>query len=189
MNRLLSLIALPLVAGSLGCDMVTLDAPIGEPLSQTEKATFVGRWINDQSEVCEFKLTNDQKLVMGSMSWDGEQQRHRAKNYVIDARKVGVAIYFLSHDDSKGLGFVRIERTGESEFKAHSPDAVKFRAAVETGKLSGKVISRKNDNYTVQIRADSPLTDPVFSAEDLSAWYIDEGTPVFRRFNRVGEAE
>jgi hypothetical protein len=78
MSRLLSLIAAIFVAGSLGCDMVTLDAPIGDPLSQTEKAAFVGRWINDESEICEFRLTNDQKLVMGSLTWDDDQQRHEA---------------------------------------------------------------------------------------------------------------
>jgi len=189
MNRLLSLIAVSLLVGSLGCDMVTLDAPIGEPLSQTEKAAFVGRWINDESEICEFRLTIDQNLVMGSMSWDDEQQRHRAQNHVFDARKVGVVIYFLAHDDPKEIGFVRIERNGESGFKMHTPDAAKFRAAVETGKLSGEIILRKNDNYTVQIHAGSPLTDPVFSAEDLSAWYLGEGTQVFRRIKRFDEAD
>lgn len=188
MNRLLSLSAAIFVAGSLGCDMVTLDAPIGDPLSQTEKAAFVGRWINDELEICEFRLTNDQKLVMGSLTWDDDRQRHRAQNHVIDCRTVGEALYFLTLDDPNDIGFVRIERIDESEFKMYAPDAAKFRAAVERGSLNGKIIPRKNDNYTVRVHVDSTLTEPVFSAKDFSEWYVKEGTISFRRIKRFEEA-
>lgn len=187
MNRLLLLSAAMFIAGSVGCDMVTLDGPIGDPLSRAEKAAFVGRWINEDSEICEIRLTNDEKLVLGSLSWDDEQQRHRAQNHVIDSRKVGDAVYFLAHDDPNDISFARIERVGESEFKMYAPDAAKFRAAVERGILRGEIIPKKNDNYTVRINVDSPLTKPVFAAVDFSDWYLDDGTIAFRRIKRFDE--
>jgi hypothetical protein len=94
----------------------------------------------------------------------------------------------LAHDDPNDIGFVRIERVGESEFKMYVPDAAKFRAAVERGSLNGKIIPKKNDNYTVRIHVDSPLTKPVFSAEEFSDWYLKEGTISFRRIKRFDEA-
>ncbi|QDV84509.1 hypothetical protein [Planctomycetes bacterium TBK1r] len=188
MNRSPFLVVAMLVAGSVGCDLVTLDGPIGDPLMETEKATFVGRWINDASDVFELRLTNDQKLVMGSISWDDDRQQHRAANSVIDARKVGEAIYFLAHEDPQDIGFVRIirepELNGQTQFKMLVPDAAKFRTAVEAGKLAGNVLPRKNSNYTVRIYADSPLTEPVFSSEAYSDWYLVKDALTFRRIKR-----
>ncbi len=189
MNRSPFLIVAILVAGSVGCDLVTLDGPIGDPLTEAEKATFVGRWINEASDVFELRLTNDQKLVMGSISWDDDRQQHRATNSVIDARKVGEAIYFLAHEDPQDIGFVRIirepELDGQTQFKMLVPDAAKFRKAVEAGKLAGNVLPRKNSNYTVRIHADSPLTEPVFSSDAYSDWYLVKDALTFRRIKRL----
>lgn len=189
MQRTFSVLSTLAIAGSLGCDLVMLDGPIGVPMSRADNAGFVGRWITDEAEICEFRLTDGNQLVMGTLVWDDEHARYRAQNHQIDTRAVGDAVYFLKHDDPREIGFVRIQRTGESQLKMHLPDPAKFRTAVESGQLDGEVIPRKNDHYTVRIHVDSPLTRPVFAAADFSDWSRQGDSQILRRIKRFDWTE
>jgi len=192
MKHLTALLIASFFAGLLGCDTVTLDGPIGESLAEIEATAFIGRWTNTESEVVEFRLTNAGKLTAGTLSWDNEQQKHIAQNYEIDARRIGNVTYFLFADDEHAFGFVRVKQTGDLEFKMYSPDAKTFRAAVEGGKLDGKITAKRNDHFDVLVRADSMRTKPIFSDEELGDWYDDELTQTFhciKRFDSTSEAE
>jgi hypothetical protein len=170
-----------------GCDAVTLNAPIGEPLSKSEKAEFVGRWIDGESEVCDIQLTKDEFIVFGWMAWDEDEDRHIAKDQRVHCRQVGNAIYFLILDDPIDVKFARIERASEAEFSVHLPDAAKFRTAIEQGKLKGTIVS-ENDNFTAKIDVSSSSTDTVFSSEDYLDWYLKEPIKTFRRIEQHNAA-
>ena len=189
MKHLTLLIVASIMAGLLGCDTVTLDGPIGEPLPKTEANAFVGRWTNAESEVVDFRLTDAGILTAGTLSWDDEQQKHVAKNHKVDARHVGNVTYFVFSDNERSFGFVRIKRTGDLEFKMYSPDARAFRSAVEEGKLEGKITTKQNDHFDVQIRTDSTLTERIFSAKALGDWYDEELTQTFHCIKRFESSE
>jgi hypothetical protein len=179
-----------LIAACVGCDVVTLDKPIGEPLSQAEKTEFVGRWINDDSEVFDIRLTPAGTLLVGTLSWDGEKQQHHAESLAIDARKVGEAIYFLVSTDEGDILFTRIERTGKNEFTRRDPDARAFREAVEARQLDGRISTGKNRDYVVQIPADSRLTENALSSKELPALFEKkENQQLFRRIKAFDESE
>lgn len=189
MRHLTVLIVASVIAGLLGCDTVTLDGPIGEPLPRTEATAFVGRWTNAESKVVDFRLTDAGTLTAGTLNWDSEQQKHIAKNHKVDARRVGDATYFLFSDDEQSFGFVRIKQTGDLVFKMYSPDAKAFRSAVEDGKLEGKITAKKNDHFNVHIRVDSALAEKIFTAGTLEDWYGEELTQTFHCIKRFDASE
>ena len=179
-----SLIGASLIVGLIGCDSVTLDGPVGERITEAEASAFVGRWTAGESEVIEFRLNSTGKLSAGTLRWDDEQQKHVAVNNEINVRRVGKVMYFQFSNDKEIFGFVRIEQTGDQEFKMYSPDSKAFRTAVEEGKLDGMVTSRENDHFDVLIRADSPLTTSVFSAGNRGDWYDEEMAQTFHCIKR-----
>jgi len=186
-----ALIAVSVAVGLLGCDTVTLDAPIGERLTGNEIEAFVGRWTNNESEVVDIRLTKDGQLVAGSLSWDEGLQRHVAQDHTFDARHIGPVTYFLFHDDddAERFGFVRVYRTDNMEMKMYRPNAKRFRAAVQDGQLDGTLTSTMYDHFNVHIRVNSQLPEPFFADAELGEWYDDEGMQTFRSIKRFDSTE
>jgi hypothetical protein len=188
MKRSHALVCVSLLAAMVGCDVVTVDAPIGDPLSQAEMREFVGRWINQDSEVFDIMPGRDGRLAVGTLRWDEDAQTHQVENNVVDARKVGDAIYFFVSGDKANFLFTRIERTGKSEFVRCDPDANSFRKAIASGQLEGKVIPADDDDHTIQVKAASPLTEKAFSAERAPMLFGNkDDQQIFRRIKEFDE--
>jgi hypothetical protein len=191
MKQIFAAMALALGAISTGCDLVTLDAPVGEPLTQKEKVTFTGRWINGESEVCDIRIRRDGQLVIGNMEWNDENERYEASEMVIEARKVGdVVVFFLEKQaEAPNFFFARIDWSNKSEFKVYNPDAAKFRAAVEASKLDGKVFRNAEDDIHVRLHAASPSITRDLSTEKASAWFETDGAENYRRVKEFMEVQ
>ncbi len=190
MNRLITPLCFIVVACSPGCDCVVLDGRIGEPLSQAEASSFTGRWTNEESDVVDVRLLAGNKLIVGSLVWDGNKKEFVVQNHKGEARQVdGVTYFLLGADDDDAYGFVRIERIGDNELKMFLPDPGAFRTAVQNGEVDGKVNPRKDDRSTVVLDAQSHLTQRVLSRKELRGLYKEDDAETLRRIKRWEDKE
>ena len=190
MNRLITPLCFIVVACSLGCDCVVLNGRIGDPLSQAETSFFTGRWTNEESEVVDVRLLADNKLIVGSLVWDGKKKEFVVQNHKVTARRVdGVTYLLLGADDDDAYGFVRIGRIGDNELKMFLPDPGAFRTAVQNGEVDGKVNPRKNDHFTVVLESQSHLTQRVLSRKELRGLYKADDSQTMRRIKRWEDKE
>jgi hypothetical protein len=185
MARLISPFCFLMVACSLGCDSVVVDGRFGEPLSQAATSTFTGRWINEESEVVDVRLLADNRLILGSLSWDKKKNAFAVQNHTVEARLVGGVTYFLlGADDDDAYGFVRIERIADDAIKMLSPDPEAFRTAVKNGKIDGQIVVTRSDHFSVVLESRSPLNLQLLSNKESAGWYKADETQIIRRIKQ-----
>jgi len=184
MNTLKITLAIGLLA-LVGCDRVIIDAPFGEPLDRGQAAQFDGKWGDDEGNVVEFHLTREGKLIAGTIAWDDDAQQFIANNEPVDARTLDGVIYAFLSEDSV-TSFARIEVINESEIVAHLPIPMKFRSAVESGKLAGTVKIR-GEHFTVKLVAGDASTAAFFASKDWRSYYSDEKIISLTRLGKPAE--
>jgi hypothetical protein len=175
-----------------GCDSVSLDGRIGAPLSREEASAFVGRWINNESEVIELRQTAGGVLTAGWLDWDEKEQAFVARSYRLDARRLANVTYFLcgaDDDDDDVFGFVRVKRIQDEQCEVYLPDPGAFRDAVKVGLVDGTVVQSKYGHFNVRIRTDSPRTLQCLSKENFGDLYNAIDKQTFRRIKHIQTEE
>lgn len=164
-----------LILFAVGCDTVSIDAPIGAPVTPAERESVTGRWIDEESTITEVRQTKRGQLVAGSLHWDEENSRFVVENISVDLRRVGgVAYVFVQRKGETpkdGYLFGRVSSMTDDKMRIHPPKPEAFRTAVENGQAEGEVLSGKKDQFHVRLDAESRRNFALLSRGDLDALF------------------
>lgn len=192
MNQPFALITATFLFTLVGCDKVTLDGPIGERIGKAEAEAYVGRWTNEDSNVFDFRLASDGTLIVGSTTWDADQQRHVTQNHKVDVRRLGSATYAVFEEKAGNFEFVRVEWLNDQQLRFYWPDPERYREAVRGGQIDGTVTTGQDGRFHVHIQVKSELTKGLFSREeigDLNHWKPSQDFRCVYRFGSDADAE
>lgn len=189
--------ALVIVAAS-GCSVVTIDAPVGEQLTSQEKQAFVGVWRDPDSDSSpgEFRLASDGRIVIGSLKWDEQQQTFQAESTPLELRKLGGQTYLYSPAGKSNSGqffFARVELTRDrKKLQIYTPQPEKFRAAVESGALPGRVETseskdEKKASFAVHLSAEDAATREFLASLNWRDYFAEKPVVMLRMTKAAGK--
>ena len=147
-----------------GCDSVTIDRVIGDRVHLEKLNSVIGRWYNEENKIVEFQVTKTGELVSAYIAWDENAQRFDLNSSVLNVRRLDDTTYLFVTDKDE-TGFFRIEIDGNNEIRLFYPNALKFRDAVNSGTLTGDVVSSPGEKMKVKIKADEKTTAILTSRE------------------------
>lgn len=162
-RRFVSHLSLFLVAIALvGCDSVTVDQPFGEPASKELCSKLRGIWGDLEGNVYHVETKSDNDLVVAVTQWNSKKKKFTTRNIPMKLMVVGerpLLFFPADEGDNPTFAFLWLSQLDKDSLNARNPNADAFREAVESGQLQGKVVERKNDNFTVNLEATDGLLE------------------------------
>lgn len=159
-----------LLIATTGCNVVTLNEPLGEPLSAEIQQNLTGLWLTvpnetgvDQSVMYVDRATSG-SLVVGFMEWDAKQEQYTCHNIETVATDIaGVKLLNTRKKEPKDATETRytlwrFEQPAPDQLEVFIVDAEPFRAAITSGKLQGKIVQQDNKigkTYEVQCESEA----------------------------------
>ena len=168
---------------AIGCDSVSFDKPVGQMLSESQMQMLTGRWESAEHDLVEVQSNDRQQMVVGSMGWDGSEQKFVAKNDLLEARMIHGSIYLFGTNEPYP-SFLRLEFQNDDTLRLYPPNPAAFRRAVEQGELSGTVAVNQN-HFHVSIDASNPTIPTFLSREDWKQYYVDEPKLTLKRLEKA----
>ena len=179
--RFIALVALSTLVGCI--DTVSIDVPTGDRVAADQLPQLVGRWTDPEMNVQEIRFTKAGNLVSGSLDWDKATQKFLATTEELDIRKIG-DVYYMYINFGNDMSFFRLDLTDVDTIRMYIPAPDKFRTAVDTGMLTGKVAIAKNGDFNVQITADERFSNGILFGADWRDFYMPD-VGVLKRDSKV----
>ena len=132
-----------------GCEIATIEEPVGEPWSLKETKAIEGQWLAPNGDSLELAVVSKGDVRMGSLNWDSKKMEFVATTERYQFRHVGKFDFVFSDvpDQAKPRYFLaRIQLRTDDTITWQWPNEKLVLEAIRNGKLPGvleKIENRK----------------------------------------------
>ncbi|WP_146602107.1 hypothetical protein [Novipirellula aureliae] len=189
--RSITALIVTLIACTLGCNNVTVDAPFGDSVRTSTLKSFRGTWADKQGNVYFVELGATSDLVVGFTEWNSGSNVFETQSVPISVRTIHNRTFlFIPQDTRKNdkLVFFWLSEIKDGSIFARACNADAFRKAVTSGTLDGTVEVRKNDRFDVHLKS-SEMLKKLLASPDGAQLFDEQGDAPLRQLTNQTDGE
>lgn len=168
------------------CSDVYIEEPIGTEVVQVEEDDWEGIWVVDGEPLIVGVRDRDAGIlwVAGVEEREGEPTLKSMAVHVRRSPYLGDGQFLISmEDDDRYVWFLAIETEDEDSLVVYAPNAARFRALIEEGKLPGPAVEGKSGGDVYLGRLEPEHLETIF-ADDSGTFFVWQEPYIFRRVAR-----
>lgn len=130
-----------------GCEIATIEEPVGEPWSLKETKTLEGQWIDPSGNPLELVVVAKGDVRMGSLNWDAQKLEFVATTDRYQLRRIGKMDFAFSDVPEQPKAryyFARLQVRADGSLMWQWPNEKLVFEAVRNGKLTGVLEKLEN---------------------------------------------